>query len=235
MPTAPDITVTASPVFLPRFMGIAYINFGVGDHNELWRQTPSEYGGQFIKISDTLTWTTFGGTFTDYNVASGKVYTYYAVAVDASGVTAPSITQSGTVTLQNGGMHAVSKTDPTTNGPIVNLTGDIEAPMLDMIPHNRQYGLGSTTYLLGNASTPTIGIGNIEDIGVGLTNRIPNTAAYSATRQTIRDIYESRRYVCMRDTRGNKFFGQLVYSEQYQATFTDLSIGFLVRDFTEAL
>lgn len=239
MPTAPTfLSVTA----FPGYIELHYYDVGVGDHNQIWRQTPSEYGGVFIKIADSLPWVTNQldpadePHFRDYNTGSGKVYTYYLVAVDSGGVTSPTGTMSGSLTLSTGWLHAVNK---IATGNILGANAAesganfMVVSMLDLIPHNRQYSLGSTTYLLGNADTPTIGAGNIEGIGVGLTNRIPNTI--DTQRQSIRDIYDARRYCCLRDTRGNKFFGQLTYSEQYQSTFTDLSIAFQVTDFSEAI
>ena len=227
MPTAPTFTsVTAQTGFIQ----ISYANVGAGDHNQIWRYCADEYGGLFIKIADSLPWLVGALLFNDFAVASGKGYAYFLVAVDSGGITAASATKSMSLTLSSGWLHSVTKTD-TTSGTASNAVSSMS--LLDLIPHTRQYGLASASYLLANATTPTVAVGNIEEIGVGLTNRVPNTV--DSNRQTLRDIYESRRYVCFRDTRGNKFFGQLVYNEQYQATYTDLSIGFLVRDFTEAL
>lgn len=227
MPTAPTFTSATAQT---GFIQLTYADVSTGDHNQIWRSTVTEYSGAFIKIADNLPWVVGTLLFNDYNVSSGKTYTYYLVAVDSGGVTAASATKTATVTLSTGYIHSVTKTD-TTSGTASNAVSSMS--LLDLIPHSRNYVLAATSFPLANASIPTIGIGNIESIGIDLTNRVPNTV--DANRATLKTIFESRRYVCLRDTRGNKSFGRLMYGEQYLPTYTDMAIGFLATDFTEAL
>jgi hypothetical protein len=223
MPTAPTFTSVVSQT---GFIQLSYANVGAGDHNQIWRSTSTEFDGTFIKIADSLPYLVGALTFNDYSVASGKVYTYYIVAVDSGGGTATSVTKSATLTLASGFLHSVR-----TSGFLTTNAIDAVA-LLDMIPHNRQYGLASTQYLLADTEVPTIGMGNIETVGVGLTNIIRKSQ--DANRQTIRDMFSRRGFVCLRDTRGNKFFGQLTYSEQYQFN-TLLPISFQVLSFDESV
>lgn len=223
MPTAPTFTsVTAQTSFIQ----LSYANVGTGDHNEVWRSTPTEFDGAFIKIADGLPWLVGALLFNDYSAASGKTYTYQIIAVDSGGATAASVTKSAMLTLSSGYLHSIRTTD-------FILANAIDAvALLDIIPHNRQYGLPATQFLLADAAIPTTGIGSIETVSIGLTNVVGHSE--DTNRQTIRDIFNRRGYVCLRDTRGNKFFGQLVYSEQYRSIYTNMPITFQVMSFDES-
>lgn len=103
----------------------------------------------------------------------------------------------------------------------------------DLRPHNLSYELDKASYATTGATVQTVGVSAIEKIGLDLIIRIPNTT--DATRILIRNMVTSRRYVCYRDTRGNKFFGRLQYGERYEPSFSDLAFRFMTTDFTEAV
>src|SRR5262245_60305077 len=108
-PAAPIITPTPSNA--GGYIDIIVANSDTPTRNEIWRQAAEEYAGAAVRLTRTLA---VDGTYRDYNVASGRSYTYFARAVNASGET-DSTSSASSVTLASGWVHAVDKTQASTN------------------------------------------------------------------------------------------------------------------------
>lgn len=238
MPTAP--TIVSVLAFAAGYIRVSWSNSGTGDYNQLYRSSPD---GLPIKLADNMMWSPIAGRFRDYSVAVGQSYVYSVVAVEGT-ATAESVSASLILTRSQGIIHVVDK-----SGVISEVGGDggvytnamvdttsatgVSMSILDVIPHNRSYSLEIAQYPTAGANIPSLGVSAIEQVGVDFTIRIP--IVNDTNRATIRDMITSRRYVCYRDTRGNKFFGRLFYDERYEVGFTDLAVRFQVLDFSEAV
>jgi hypothetical protein len=215
-----------------QFLQINFTNSGSGDHNQLWRHEPTEYGGVFIKIADPISWSTSSAQFRDYNVANGRNYTYYMVAVDGSGNIAVSATIGGPFTLPGGLLHSVRKNNQTS-ATIAQNAGSIVS-LNDTPPQPRAYNRETASRPVGNAALPVVSVGLIKKTQVNP----PMISIFGASdiRSTLRAIYTSPYYACLRDGMGNKWFGRLLpFEERYGAVYADIGVVFEVLDFNEAV
>jgi|SRR6185503_10148159 len=224
MPSSPVIdSITATSASKLR---IAYHNSGTGDHNRLYRSAIGEYGGLAVKIADPIAWSTAGAIYDDFAVASDVPYTYQMVAVDASGNTAASATANGSVHLVSAWLHSVTKYDPVQNAVL-------SAKLAETGAHARDYGLASLARVLGNALAPVVGLSGIEELGVQIPIVVPFG---SADRETIRSMFLSRLYCCLRTGLGNKWFGRIQpVDENYGGAAAVTVLGFQVLDFRESV
>lgn len=143
MPAAPTINLTPSDV--NGNIAIAITNSDSPNQgNRLYKQTPSLYGGAFVLFAQGIA---VDGTFTDYNVASGLSYTYFAEAVD-SGVAASSTTAAGMITLGSLYLHTTNKTGTMNNGSTLTLN--------NLIPVEITRARDAVEYLHTGREMPTV-------------------------------------------------------------------------------
>jgi len=191
----------------------------------VWRSNPNEEGGAAIRICNTLG---VDGTFNDYNVASGELYTYFVDAVDGAGVTARSASASSSVQLASTRLHATTKQVSTSNLQSSGLA------LRELIPWERAPEIASESFLMGGATTPEVHTGVIEQEIISFLNRIP--VGQTAERALLKSLFELGAFMCLRDTFGNKFFGSLAgYTEAYSHTWLDVPIVFQVLDYKESV
>ena len=222
-PATPTFTLT--PDATNRLMSIVVNNGGsTVSYNRVWRATPTEYNGAFICITQLLAQ---DGTFFDLNIASGLTYSYYVTAVDGSGATATSITKSDSLTLTDSVLHSV----PPKNSATAN--GSNDAYYLE-IGETRQYGRASQLSQVINSIVPVTSSSDIQDDQIALTIRVPSAA--DSKRETLRNAYISRLYLCLRNVVGSKWFGVLLnYGESYDYGFVDLNLTFGISDYNESV
>lgn len=175
----------------------------------------------------------YGGQFINYTVPSGQITTYMARAVDGSGGTADSATIDHTLTLTSAALHAVSKTNPDTNADTGDINQTAAVSLIEVAPRARRYGLESARHILAGASLPAIGVGSVERLGVSFSAIIP--LANDSKREIVRNIFKSRRYVCLRDGFGEMWFGRLLPPSEAYDYHSHMSIEFQELDFTEAV
>lgn len=225
MPSAP--VIDSVTVISASRLRITYHNSGTGDHNQLFRSTASEYDGEQVKIADPVTWNTSSGTFDDFAVASAKNYVYQMVGVDSGGATAASTTKSGSAALASAWLHSVTKFNSAQNAVLF-------MQLIEVPPHARDYALATLARALGNVVAPIIGISSIEETAIQIPIVIPFGSADN--RATLRTMFTSRLYLCLRTALGNKWFGRLLpFEEGYGGTHASIAVNFAVLDFKEAV
>lgn len=258
MPATPTITI-AQPTDEPPRLRIT-INNGASVivANSIWRSTPSENGGAVQLIANTVA---DDGSFDDYNIASGLTYSYSVVADDGS-ATAQSLTSTGSVTLGNAVLHAVTKNSATANavastsgwqylqlesGEYLELEGGgfLELEVSDGgygMPglafydqsHSRSFRTEATLRTLAGGAGPRIGLSTIEEGSISVPVIIPRRD--DAIREVLRSIYLSRAMVCFRTALGDKYFGRLAtYREQPSGINFLFSFTFEILDFSESV
>lgn len=236
------------------YLLVNYTNTGTGDHNELWRVALDEYDGEEIKIIDPVPWNTAVGFVRDYGAASGKDYTYRLVSVDGAS-TESSATVSASLSLSTVWLHSIVNAEVEGGSGdilledgggilledgggllmegVVMANGTLVLQLTDQAPHSRSYALASIARAVGNSSLPLVGIGSIEQIQISP----PALIVYgNEDRNTLRSIYRSPYYACLRDGLGNKWLGRLMPPEErYGATYADIGFVFDVLDASEAV
>lgn len=213
-PVAPIITVTPSTA--NGRIGIAFNN-GVStvDFNNLYRDG--------VKISESIA---DDGTFTDYGAVHGVLHTYQGEAVAGSDQVLGA-TKNGTLTLSSAWIVAYDKYLTTSNALYA-------VDLADLIPQQQQYSYAVTAFQVGNSSLPVIGQGVIESGQVSFIARV--RAADLADFTTLEAIFRSSAYLCLRDVKGNKWFGSLAdYTQAYNHGFHDLPFILEVLTFDESV
>lgn len=213
-PAAPTITVTPSTA-----NGRISIAFNNGastvDYNNLYRDG--------VKISELIA---DDGTFTDYGAVHGVVHTYQGEAVAGSDRVLGA-SKNGQLTLASAWVSAVTKYSATSNALY-------SVALADLIPQQQQYGFATQTYPVGGAVLPAVGRGVIESGQVSFTARV--RAADLADFTTLEQIFRSSSYLCLRDVKGNKWFGRLPgYLQAYNHGFHDFPFTLEVFTFDESV
>lgn len=227
MATTPDLTLQVESALIDCIVSTS----SGTDRLEVWRIIA---GGVYTRIAYSVTMQSAHGqsegTFADYNAPHGVPLTYYARAVDGSGGTANSPTQSATLTLASGSVHAITKTSGVSNAYSDALLSN-QMTIYDQWPQQQAYDRAGAVYMLGNATVPTRKQSDIEHGMVTVVARVPDS-----NTQALRAIVTSRRYVCYRDALGGRFFGKLKdYKETYQNTFIDAAIGLEILNYDESV
>lgn len=256
MPVTPLLTVT-QPIDAPPRLRLTIDN-GVSTitANSVWRATATENGGLAQLIANTVP---DDGMFDDFNIASGLTYSYYVVADDGS-TTATSLTKTGSVTLHNAYIHAVTKSSSSSNalasgagsdilqletgeflelesGGFLELDGgggySFDLVLYDQ-SHSRTYRNDSILHMLSNADGPRIGLSSIEEAVITIPAIIPKRS--DQVRQILRTAYLSRAMLCLRTALGDKWFGRLSnFREQPSGINFLFNFTFEVLDFSESV
>lgn len=205
-----------------------------GGWNRLLRSTPSENGGTPIKIGDPVPLfhhLSDFAEFHDYNVASGKSYIYSWEVSDGSMVVGTSDSDSGIITLSSAWLHVAHKNhmeDVTTP-----TNGELAMRLIDFAPYQQSRKLTTISRNIANSTKPRVGVGSIKHTQVNPSFLITYD---NDNRATLRSIFKSNYYVCLRDTFGNKYFGRLIApTENYGATFTTPTLLFESLSFDESV
>jgi hypothetical protein len=211
------MAVSISLAALSNAIQVTVSNTASVDRNEVWRSRNSEAAKRLTK--------TLGedGVFTDYGVASEVEYTYFAREV-ISGVETQSTVASLSITLTECWLHMNDKTQATTQ-----LSGT--SLIIDNLPGQLRGPSRSTAiYMTGGRTKPTSSASDIEDQSLQVTLRF----ADDADLESIQEIYDSKRYVCLRDQQGLVMFGTLIAMPiSYQFGFSDVSFLLEETDFSE--
>jgi hypothetical protein len=193
---------------------------------------PSEYGGLFVKIA-ILAWSASTAQFRDYGTASGRTYTYRLVGVDSSGDTADSDSISGSQMLSQAIIHAHHKNYQVTGTLASN--SDIALPLNDLAPLQNVRSVNTVTRLPVSSSKPRVSMGTIERNVTTVPIWMPLT---NASRSTLRAIYESIYYVCLRTTVPSlgKLFGTITAPrEVYSGVTAGIACEFTTCQFSESV
>lgn len=208
-----------------------------GGWNRLWRSTPSEYSGLPIKIADPLPLfhNAFGdfANFQDYNVESNKTYAYYIeVTPDGSAIDGTSDTDVGSVTLTSAWIHGTRKNGEIGGDPS---NADIVLQLHDLAPLQNVRTVNTVTRLPASSSKPRVSMGTIERNVTTVPIWMPLT---DASRSTLRAIYESIYYVCLRTTVPSlgKLFGTITAPrEVYSGVTAGIACEFTSNGFKESV
>lgn len=215
--STPTITVTADAT-LAR-LEVAVTNPGDSpDYNEIWRFISGEAA---IRLTATLP---SGGTYYDYDVASGVTHFYFARAAYIGGTYAESSTHGELVTFSNLRIHAVQKgADTNLYGTAYELFGGESQSR----PHARAQEV---------LITPALGKAIIATGEVVTRSWSGQVFAFSfslAAVQGLKALQALRRTLCMRDGLGNILFGTLApLSVSYDVTSV-VSFNLIETDFNQ--
>jgi len=218
--TAPTFTLSTDTSL--GLITIQVTNAGVvPDFNEVYRYRSGEIA---ICLTRSLP---AGGTFYDYNVASGVVYFYYVRAVQTGSSYADSAVSSTIVTFTSNLMHLVAKNAASnrleTYGTIViplmapvTRTNDRDAQ--ELIEPARTKSVVATSQVVNRAYTGTM-----------LFAGYPNSIFTS-----LQTMYDARRVFCVRDVDSHLIFGTMtVFTTSYQHTYLQVELAVDETDFVE--
>jgi hypothetical protein len=150
--------------------------------------------------------------FSDYNVASGKTYSYFLVGVDASGTEYMSSISTGTLTLSRLCVHQVAK----------NANNNIDGSLLQIRNQagaTRDYDRATEQLMMPAKPKPVVGTGAI--VSLNWTSPLVFEAAASADLASLRSFASNHSVLCVRDQRGAIAFATLANLPQTLDTFLD--------------
>src|SRR6185436_9307254 len=186
---------------------IAVTNPGTApDYNEVWRY---ESGQEAKRLTASLP---AGGTFDDYNVASGVTYFYYVRAVQSGGGTADSATDSTSVTLSSNLLHIVAK---NASNNYDSTYGVLTLPL--MAPVSRPSIRDDKILIEPGRTKPVIATSDIVDRsyqGILMFTGYPNS-----DQVTLQNMYDQKAVYCVRDVKKHLLFGtiaQLRFTYQHR-------------------
>lgn len=166
-------------------------------HNELWRYVTSEGSASAIQLADSLA---VDGTFRDYTAASDIEYSYYAVAVDGSGLIAQSTTQVETLTLARLWLHEV------TEGGTQNALNPLG--LAQRLTPRFSDGIISAVKRAVGRTKPQMVFGQTRERTLSVEVQLKDSDR--AMLDSLFDLFHSNSLLCVRDQLGHKLFGRIV-------------------------